>query len=140
MVNRAVRENLRHARRRIFWLIGPVGHAAVAAIALVLMYREGVDATDVALAFMAGLFVYPYILELFWRNDALASFTPRQVTISLLAFLGGLTLPPLFAFALGHLSFPMIIGSYVLGQVLAATTYRLFPQRRDLSRHWSQSA
>ena len=140
MVNRAVRENLRHARRRIFWSIGPVGHAAVAVIALVLMYREGVDATDAALAFMAGLFVYPYILELFWRNDALASFTPRQVTISLLAFLGGLTIPPLVAFALGYLSFPIIIGSYVLGQILAAATYRLFPQGRDLSRHWSQSA
>jgi hypothetical protein len=140
MVNRAVRENLRHARRRIFWSIGPFGHAAVAVIALVLMYQEGIGAADVALASIAGLFVYPYILELFWRNDALASFTPRQVTISLLAFLGGMTIPPLVALALGYLSFPIIIGSYVLGQVLAAATYRLFPQGRDLSGHWSQSA
>ena len=141
MVNRAVRENLRHARRRIFWSIGPLGHAAVVVIALVLMYREGVGTADAALAFMAGLFVYPYVLELFWRNDALASFTPRQVTISLLAFLGGMTIPPLVAVALGQVSFPIIIGSYVLGQLLAAATYRLFPQGRDdRSRHWSQSA
>jgi hypothetical protein len=133
MVNRAIRDDLRHARRRIFWTIAPLGQAGVAVIALLLMYRQGIDVGDVFLATVTGLFIYPYILELFWRNDALASFRPRQVTISLLAFLVGLTLPPLISLALGVLDIPILIVSYVLGQVLAAGTYRLFPQSRETS-------
>jgi len=140
MVNRAVRENLRHARRRIFWIIAPAGHAAVATIALFLMYRHGFSTLDVLLALLTGVFIYPYMLELFWRNDALASFAPRQVTISLLAFLAGLTIPPLVALAFSALIFPIILASYVLGQVLAAATYRLFPQKRRLPSPRSQPA
>ena len=127
MVNRGVRENLRHLRRRIFWTIGPIGQVAIAGVALALMYRHGIAPTDVALAFVAGLFLYPYIAELFWRNDALASFRPRQVTISLLSFLAGLAIPSLVAWSLGSLSIAILVGSYVLGQTLSAATYRLFP-------------
>jgi len=127
MVNRAIREDLRHARHRIFGVIGPLGHGAVAVISLLLMYRHGIRATDVVLAFVAGLFIYPYIAELFWRNDALASFSPRRVTLSLLSFLAGLVIPPAMAWALGLLSVPVLLGSYVLGQMLAALSYRLFP-------------
>jgi hypothetical protein len=140
MVNRGVRENLRHLRRRIFWTIGPVGQIAIAGIALALIYRHGIGPTDVALAFVAGLFIYPYIAELFWRNDALASFRPRQVTISLLCFMAGLALPPLVAWALGRLSIAILVASYVLGQTLSAATYRLFPGRAPADAGQGQRA
>ena len=128
MVNRVIRENLRHARRRIFLTLAPIGQLAVTGIALALMYRHGISPTDVGLAFIAGGFIYPYILELFWRNDALASFAPRRVTVSLLAFLVGLTMPPLIAWILGGVSIGIMVCSYVLGQSLSAATYRLFPR------------
>jgi hypothetical protein len=134
MVNRAVRENLRHARQRIFWTIASLGQISVTFIALALMYRHGIGTTDVVLAFATGFFIYPYVLELFWRNDALASFRPWQVTISLVAFLAGLTVPPLIALAFGVLTVPVMIGSYVLGQVLASATYRLFPKAPQAAR------
>ena len=134
MVNRAVRENLRHHRRQIFWTIGLFGQMAVAVIALALMYRHGIGSVDVMLALATGAFIYPYILEIFWRNDALAAFRPRQVTFSLVAFLAGLAIPPLSAFALGSVNIPLMIFSYILGQTLAAATYRLFPgSRSDVS-------
>jgi hypothetical protein len=88
------------------------------------MYRHGIRASDVVLAFTTGLFIYPYILELFWRNDALAAFKPRRVTCSLAVFIGGLAVPPLIAYALGRLSIPVMVASYVAGQTLAALTYR----------------
>jgi len=134
MVNRAIRENLRSARRRIFFTIAPLGHLAVAVIALVLLYRHGIEPTDVILALATGLFIYPYTLELFWRNDALASFRPRQVTISLLAFLAGLIVPPAIAWALGSLTIYVLIGGYVLGQTLAAVTYKLYRARPSSAR------
>jgi len=130
MVNRISRENLRHVRGRVFGTVGPAGHVAVAAIALGLIFRHGIVWTDVVLAFVAGIFIYPYILELFWRNDALASFAPQQVTISLLAFIFGMALPPLCAWALGSVSVPVMISSYVLGQTLSAATYALFPRAK----------
>ena len=136
MINHATREELRGARRRIFWTIAPIGQLAVAAIALVLMYRHGIAPVDVALALATGLFVYPYILELFWRNDALAAFRPRQVTISLLSFLLFLAIPPSVAWAIGMLDIPVLILSYVAGQSAAAATYRLFrsqPTNRESS-------
>jgi hypothetical protein len=128
MINRTVRDDLRHLRRRIFWTIGPLGHACVAAIALVLIYRHGIEPLDWMLAFVAGLFLYPYIAELFWRNDALASFRPRQVTISLSSFLIGLAAPSLIAWQLGYLGVPVLLVAYVFGQALSAATYRLFPR------------
>lgn len=128
MVNRSIRENLRGARRRIFLTLAPLGHAAVGIIALALMYREGIRVTDISLAFATGLFIYPYILELFWRNDALASFNPNYVTISLIAFIAGLTIPPLIAYAGGELTIPIMLGGYVAGQGLAAATYRFLPR------------
>ena len=140
MVNRAVREKLRNYRRWIFWTIGPMGQVAVAVIALALMYRHGIGSGEVALAAATGLFIYPYILELFWRNDALAAFAPRQVTLSLLAFLAGLTIPPLAAFAFGPVSISLMIFSYILGQTLAAATYRLFPQEPERAGDRSQPA
>jgi hypothetical protein len=140
MVNRAIREDLRHARRRIFWTIAPLGQAGVAFIALTLMYRQGIALNDLILAIVTGFFIYPYILELFWRNDALASFRPRQVTISLLAFLAGLTVPPLVALVFGVLSIPIMIGGYVLGQTLAAATYRLFPRAAQVAPDRSRAA
>jgi hypothetical protein len=130
MVNRAIRENLRRARRLIFWTIAPLGHAAVATVALILMYRHGIKLEDVTLALLTGFFIYPYILELFWRNDALASFRPRRVTVSLVTFLLTLTLPPTLAWATGTLSIPILVGSYILAQIFAALTYRLFKLRR----------
>ena len=133
MVNRAVRENLRHARRRIFFTLAPLGQAAVVVIALALMYRHGIHAIDVGLAFATGVFIYPYIAELFWRNDALAAFRPHQVTASLLAFIAGLALPSLCAAAVGVLSIPILIVSYVLGQMLSAATYRILPHLRPAS-------
>jgi hypothetical protein len=129
MVNRALRESLRRARKLIFLTIAPLGQLAVATIAIILMYRQGITGLDVLLALLTGLFVYPYILELFWRNDALASFRPRQVTISLLAFIAGLAIPPIIAWALGGLSITILIASYVLGQILSAATYPLFRLR-----------
>ena len=130
MVNRVIREDLRHIRRRIFWTIAPAGQAAVAAIALGLMYRHGISPINVLLAFVTGLFIYPYVAELFWRNDALASFAPQQVTISLLAFILGMALPPVCAWFLGSVSIPILISSYVLGQTLSAATYALFPRAK----------
>ena len=140
MVNRAMRENLRHARRRIFGMIAPAGQAAVAVIALLLMYRETIGTSEVLLALLMGTFIYPYFLELFWRNDALAAFQPRQVTISLLAFLAGMAIPPLAAWAIGAVSIPLMIFSYILGQTLAAATYRLFPQAPKHTGDRSQPA
>jgi hypothetical protein len=138
MVNRAIREKLRGVRRRIFLTIAPLGQLAVAAIALVLLYRHGISPADLPLALVTGLFIYPYILELFWRNDALASFSPRQVTISLLAFLSGLAIPPAIAWALGSLSIAILVVSYVLGQTLAAATYRFF-RLRPVPAHESRA-
>ena len=140
MVNRAIRENIRHVRRRIFWTIAPLGQVAVAAIATALMYRHGIGLSDVLLAFVAGLFIYPYIAELFWRNDALAAFAPRRVTISLLCFLVGLAIPPLIAWAAGGLSIAILVASYVLGQALSAATYRLFPRLASAGPQPKQSA
>jgi len=125
MVNRSVRENLRSARRRIFFLLGPISQAAVIVIAMVLIYRHGIGSGDILLAIVTGLFVYPYILELFWRNDALASFEPKRVTISLTAFIAGLAVPPLAAMSLGEVTIPVLIVGYVLGQTLSAATYKL---------------
>lgn len=127
MVNRAIREQLRHYRRRIFWAIAPLGQLAVAIIALGLMYRQGIRPTDIVLAITTGFFLYPYILELFWRNDALASYRPRQVTVSLVAFIAGLAVLPILAWALGFLGVAILVVSYVLGQTLAALSYRLLP-------------
>lgn len=126
MVNRAIRENLRHARRQIIMTVGPLGQLAIAMIALLLLYRHGIAPADVALALVTGLFIYPYILELFWRNDALAAFRPRQVTASLLAFLAGLAIPSVIAWAAGRLDVAVLVMSYVLAQTLAAGTYRLY--------------
>jgi hypothetical protein len=130
MVNRTIREGIREARRRIFWVIAPLGQIAVATVALILMYRHGIRPEDVVLALFTGFFLYPYILELFWRNDALASFHPRRVTISLATFLAVLIVPPVIAWATGTLSIPILIASYVLSQTFAALTYRLFRMRR----------
>ncbi len=133
MVNRVIRENLQNARKLIFWTIAPLGHAATALISLLLVYRHGIGRQDMILAAFTGLYIYPYILELFWRNDALASFRPRQVTFSLLAFLAGLALPPLIAYALGWISISVMVASYVTGQTLAAMTYRLLPNSKATS-------
>lgn len=124
-VNRALREQLRHVRRHIFWLAGPAAHTAVAGLALLLMYRHGIGMIDLGLALLAGFFVYPYILELFFRNDALADFSPGRVTISLLAFLVGLAVPPLISLLAGGPTVALLISSYVLGQALSAATYLL---------------
>jgi hypothetical protein len=129
MVNRTVRENLHAARRRIFFMIAPTAQLAVVACALFLMYRAGITTEVVLLALLTSFFVYPYLLEMLWRNEALATFRPHQVTISLLAFLAGLTLPPLIAYSLGSLSISVMLGSYVLAQTIAAITYKLFPQK-----------
>jgi hypothetical protein len=129
MVNRSIRDDIQRARRRIFFFLAPTSQAMVALIALGLMYRHGIGPADVTLSIATGFFIYPYILELFWRNDALASFRPHQVTLSLLAFIFGLGLPPLIALALGRLGTPALVGGYVLGQTLSAATYRLFPPR-----------
>ena len=129
MVNRKSREDLRHLRKHIFWTLGPAGQLAVAGIAIALIYRHQIDRTDVLLSFLTGVYVYPYILELFWRNDALASFAPRRVTISLIAFLAGLAIPPVIASSMGSLSIPVLIFSYVFGQILSATTYAVFPEK-----------
>jgi hypothetical protein len=126
MVNRAIREDIRSVRRRIFWVIAPIGQVAVATLALILMYRHGIGFEDTILALCTGFFIYAYILELYWRNDALASFRPRQVTISLTTFLATLAVPPLVAWGTGTLSIPLLVGSYVLSQTFAALTYRLF--------------
>ena len=140
MVNRAVRENLRLHRRRIFWTVGPFAQMAIAVIAMALMYRHEIGSADVILALATGAFIYPYILEIFWRNDALAAFRPRQVTFSLVAFLAGLAIPPLSAFGFGAVSIPLMIFSYILGQTLAAATYRLFPQAPGHTGDRSQPA
>jgi hypothetical protein len=134
MVNRAAREDLRHLRRRIVYTLAPLGQAAVVFIAMALMYRHGIRRSDVVLAIATGLFIYPYILELFWRNDALAQFKPRRVTLSLAAFIAGLAVPPLIAYVLGRLSIPVMVASYVAGQALAALTYRI-GRRAPQPRH-----
>lgn len=131
MVNRSTRENLRSARYHIFWTVGPGGHLAVASIALALMYRHGISRADVVLAFVAGLFIYPYILELYWRNDALASFAPTRVTLSLLGFLAGLAVPPTIAWAFRVLSIPIFVISYVLAQSLSAAAYLISRRERS---------
>lgn len=128
MINRVVRAQLRRARRRIFWILAPIGHASVVVVALFLIFREGIGVQAVMMALLAGAFTYPYLAELFWRSDALASYRPQQVTISLLAFVAGMTVPPLVALMLGTVSGPLILASYVLGQTLSAVTYRLFAQ------------
>lgn len=125
MVNRAVRDQIRSIRRRIFFLVAPLSQLAVAVLALVLMYRHGIGAEDVVLAFVTGLFIYPYMLEIYWRNDALAAFAPRRVTLSLIAFFAGIAIPPAIAWATGTLSIPVLVGSYVLGQMLSVLTYKL---------------
>jgi hypothetical protein len=139
MVNRAIREDIRGLRRRIFWVIAPVGQVAVATLALILMYPHGIGLEDVVLALCTGFFIYAYILELYWRNDALAAFRPRQVTISLATFLATLAVPPLLAWATGTLSIPVLVASYVLSQTFAALTYRLFRLARPTPKE-SQSA
>jgi hypothetical protein len=126
MVNRAIRADMRNVRRRIFWVLAPLGQVAVATVALILMYRHGFSTDDVILGLCTGFFIYGYILELYWRNDALASFRPRQVTISLATFLMTLTVPPLIAWTTGSVSVPILVASYVLAQTFAAATYRLF--------------
>jgi hypothetical protein len=134
MVNRAVRDQLRNIRRRIFFVVAPLGQLAVAMLALLLMYRHGIGAEDIALALVTGLFIYPYMLEIYWRNDALASFEPRRVTLSLVAFFAGIAIPPALAWATGTLSIPILVASYVLSQTLAALTYRLFRVARSVPR------
>lgn len=126
MVNRAIRENLRHARRLIIITVAPLGQFAIVTVALLLLYRHGIAPGDVVLALITGLFVYPYILELFWRNDALAEFRPRQVTASLLAFLAGLSIPPVIAWAFGSLDVLVLLIGYIFAQTLAAASYRLY--------------
>jgi hypothetical protein len=42
-----------------------------------------------------------------------------------MAFIAGLAVPPLIAYALGRLSIPVMVASYVAGQGLAALTYRV---------------
>ena len=103
---------------------------AVAVLALILVYRQGITPLDVVLGLVTGFFVYPYVLELFWRNDALAAFKPGRVSVSLLAFLAGVAVPPAIAWALGVLNIAVLLGSYVLGQTLAAATYKLFSSDR----------
>jgi len=125
MVNRASRSHIRDSRRRIFLIIAPIGQFCVAAVALALMYRHGIGIVDVALALATGLFIYPYILELYWRNDALAAFAPKRVTTSLLSFLVVLALPPIVALAFGRVSIVVFILSYVCAQIAAAATYKV---------------
>lgn len=129
LVNRSLRDNLRRARRLIFFSLAPIGQALVTVTALALMYRSGVTGSDVALAIVTGFLVYPYILELFWRNDALASFNPRQVAISLIASIVGLALPPICALLFWHLDTPALVAGYVLGQTFSAATYRISNRR-----------
>jgi hypothetical protein len=127
MVNRAVRDSIRRVRRRIFFVLGPLGQVAVVFVSLALIYRHGIDPMDMVLAALTGLFIYPYIAELFWRNDALAALRPRRVPNSQVSFLAGLVVPPLIAWPLGELGVPVLLFGYVLGQMLSAATYRLFP-------------
>lgn len=139
MVNRAVRDKLRSTRRRIVFIVAPPAQIAVAILALILMYRHGVGAEDIILAFVTGLFIYPYVLEIYWRNDALASFAPRRVTLSLIGFFAGIAIPPTLAWSTGTLSIPILVGSYVLGQMLSALTYKLSRIGR-LANHESRTA
>jgi hypothetical protein len=125
MVNRAVRDRLRSIRRRIFFLVAPLSQLAVAVLALVLMYGHGIRPEDVVLALVTGLFIYPYMLEIYWRNDALAAFAPGRVTLSLIAFFAGIAIPPAIAWATGTLSIPILVGIYVLAQMLSALTYKV---------------
>jgi hypothetical protein len=94
-------------------------------LALVLMYGHGIRPEDVVLALVTGLFIYPYMLEIYWRNDALAAFAPGRVTLSLIAFFAGIAIPPAIAWATGTLSIPILVGSYVLAQMLSALTYKV---------------
>jgi hypothetical protein len=79
------------------------------------------------------LFIYPYILELYWRNDALAAFAPMRVTTSLLYFLVVLALPPIVALAFGRDSIVVFILSYVCGQIAAAATYKILDGSAPIS-------
>ena len=133
MVNRARRSHIRDARRRIFATIAPIGQVCVAAIALVLMFRQGIGIIDVGLALVTGLFIYPYILELYWRNDALSAFAPKRVTKSLLCFLMVLAIPPSVAWAFGRVSIVVFIVSYVLAQAAAAATYKIWDRSSQIS-------
>jgi hypothetical protein len=121
------------------FIVAPPAQIAVAILALILMYRHGVGAEDIILAFVTGLFIYPYVLEIYWRNDALASFAPRRVTLSLIGFFAGIAIPPTLAWSTGTLSIPILVGSYVLGQMLSALTYKLSRIGR-LANHESRTA
>jgi hypothetical protein len=92
---------------------------------MLLVIQTSVDSVAVFAAAVASLFLYPYVAELVLRSDAYAAFTPHRVTISLLAFLAGISITIGVAMQLTELSAPVLVLAPLVGQTLASVSYLL---------------
>lgn len=123
--NMRIREALSASRSRSLLLSAIIGQVLAATMSMVLVSQTGFNADMVPVAFVGSFFVYPYVLELAARSDAYASFAPSRVTFSLLAFLLGIGIAITASVLFTDLRAIHLVVAPVLGQTLAALSYRL---------------
>lgn len=126
LANAGIRDALKVKKERSLLLLALLGQLAAIAAGLMLVGQTGLTASNLALIFMASLFVYPYVFELSSRSDAYARFRPGQVTVSLLAFLAGIAIVLMAAAPFPPLTALILILAPLLGQCLASLSYRLY--------------
>ncbi|RWN55625.1 hypothetical protein [Mesorhizobium sp.] len=121
--NVGVRKVLAAGRARFLVLLAITGQIAAVASSFALAGQAGFDGHTLFLALLASFFVYPYVVELAFRSDAYAAFTPRRVTASLVAFLLGIAVAVSCAAFFSELSAIHLMAAPLLGQTMATLSY-----------------
>lgn len=81
--NFALRASLAANKMKIAWIAAAIGQPASVLVAAILLIQEGLSIESIMPAVLLSFGVYPYVLEILARADALASGRPRAVTVSL---------------------------------------------------------
>lgn len=122
--NFALRTKLANSKMKIAWIAAAIGQPACVFVAAILLTSEGLSIESIMPAVLLSFGVYPYVLEIFSRADALASDRPRAVTVSLVGYVSllGIGLVSLSSF---DLLAPLPIVLVQLAALIAASvSYR----------------
>jgi hypothetical protein len=122
--NVALRASLAASKMKVAWASAVIGQSACVLVAAILLMRDGLSIGSIMPAVLLSFGVYPYVLEILARADALASGRPRAVTVSLVGYvlLLGIGLVALSSFEL--LAPLPIVLVQLSAMIVASVSYR----------------
>lgn len=128
LTNIKIRSSLAKSKKNIIITSAIIGQITSIAISALLTHREGLGWNELYLAAIFSFYIYPYVLEIFWRSDSYAKFLPLQVSISLICYLVTSAVFLSIAAASNSANTFILISGMITSQTISAISYLIAPK------------